>query len=121
MTNGNPILNLYIMTRDEIINILHGLYITHKEEGDKIKIDFNEGDKRIGHMYYKPNEIVGKRKPIRQKIYMLDTFEMVGVMDYINKQSPIQEGDFDIINKSINEYCLTLLSKLSHQVVPSNK
>jgi hypothetical protein len=37
-------------------------------------------------------------------------------MDYINKQSPIQEGDFDIINKSINEYCLTLLSKIS----PSN-
>jgi hypothetical protein len=100
------------MTREEIFNILHGLYITHKEEGERIKVDFNEGDKRIGHMYYKPNEIVGKRKPIRQKIYMLDTFEMVGVMDYINKKSPIQEGDFDIINRSINEYCLTFLTTL---------
>ena len=110
-TNGNPILNLYIMTREEIYNILHGLYITHKEDGDKIKIDFNHGDKRIGHMYYKPNEIVGKRKPIKQKIYVLDTFEMVGVMDYINNISPIQEKDFDIINKSINQYCQEMMGK----------
>jgi GR25 family glycosyltransferase involved in LPS biosynthesis len=38
-------------------------------------------------MYYKPNEIVGKRKPIRQKINMLYTLEMVWVIYYINKQS----------------------------------
>ena len=99
------------MTKEEIFDILHGLYITHKEEGERIKIDFNDRDKRIGHMYYKPKEIVGKRKPIRQKIYMLDTFEMVGVMDYINEKSPIQEGDFDIINRSINEYCLNSILK----------
>lgn len=113
------------MTREEIFDILHGLYITHKEEGDKIKIDFNDKDKRIGYMYYKPNIIVGKRKPIKQKIYVLDTFEMVGVMDYINNITPIQEGDFDIINKGINEYCLTMLgSKSYHQGIflgiPSN-
>lgn len=101
------------MNKEDIFNILHGLYITHKEEGDKIKIDFNDGDKRIGHMYYIPKDIVGKRKPIKQRIYMLDTFEMVGVMDYINNISPIQEGDFDIINRSINEYCLHSTLKIN--------
>lgn len=102
------------MTRDILHNILDMFFITTKKEDNRIKLSFNIKDKTLGYVYYKPNQIVGKRKPIRQNVYVLDYFEMVGVMDYINEKSPIRENDFELINRVINEYCVNILKRETH-------
>jgi len=81
----------------------------------KIRIDFHVGGEFVGDIYYVPNIIKGQRKPIIQTVYVIDSSDMRGVINYINNNIPIQEEDIELIHKTINMYCQNLIQKWGNE------
>lgn len=99
------------MTQQEIISILETLLIVPNVNGERIRVDFYRNDELLGDLYYIIKEKRGIKKPIHQKIYILDAYDMRKVLDYINDISPIQEGDYSLINNTINIYSQDVIEK----------
>jgi len=78
---------------------------------DKIRIDFFNGDEMLGDIYYITNIVKGKIKPLRQKVHIMDAYDMRKVLDYINSVIPIQEEDMELVHKTINIYCQNVIEK----------
>jgi len=99
------------MTENDIKNILHELFVIHINEDPFSRIDFFKGEDKLGYISIFPKETKGIKKPIVQKVYLVHKVDMIKVIDYINERIPIQEGDFDIINKTIYDYCVELVKR----------
>ena len=99
------------MTENQIRDILNELFVVTINNSPYSQVDFFNGDKKIGYVKILIKEKRGTKKPIRQNYYLMDKFDMSGVLDYINKRIPINQGDFDILNKTIYNYCVEVINR----------
>lgn len=105
------IIYLFQMTQQDIIGILNSLFVIPNVVDDRIRIDFFNGDEMLGDIYYLTNIVKGKIKPLRQKVYIMDAYDMRKVISYIDNVIPIQEGDMELIHKTINMYSQEVIEK----------
>ncbi len=77
--------------------------------GDDYIVNY-EGDDSYGHCIYKQLDLTGSNKPIRQNVMLLTHCQMGGIIDNINKKSPLGEGDHDNLSKEIREHSLSILT-----------
>ena len=78
--------------------------------GDSYIITYKK-DEYEGNVIYKESIIRGTNKPIRQKVYMIISSDMGDVIEYINKISPLSDGDITNINKIIRDDSLYRLQQ----------
>ena len=78
--------------------------------GDTYVITY-KNDVYEGNVIYKESIIRGTNKPIRQKVYMIISSDMGDVIEYINKISPLTDGDITNINKIIRDDSLSRLQQ----------
>lgn len=63
-----------------------------------------------GECIYEKVEMKGTNKPIRQKVYILTSTNMGGIVESINEKSPLQEEDLNDIQMEIREDSLSRLN-----------
>ena len=78
--------------------------------GDTYVITY-KNDVYEGNVIYKEHNMTGVNKPIRQKVYMIISSDMGDVIEYINKISPLTDGDITNINKIIRDDSLSRLQQ----------
>ena len=78
--------------------------------GDSYIITY-KNDVYEGNVIYKEHNMTGVNKPIRQKVYMIISSDMGDVIEYINKISPLTDGDITNINKIIRDDSLSRLQQ----------
>ena len=78
--------------------------------GDTYVINYKK-DEYVGNVIYKEHNMTGVNKPIRQKVYMIISSDMGDVIEYINKISPLSDGDIITINKIIRDDSLSRLTE----------
>ncbi len=61
-----------------------------------------------GVCIYEEKNLIGKNKPIRQRILILSEGEMGDVIDYMHKKSPLLSEDLIPINKLIRDHSYEL-------------
>lgn len=99
------------MTTQDIHSILQRLFTIPNVIDGKVRIDFYRGDEFLGDIYYIPTIVKGQRKPIQQTVYVIDSSDMRGVMEYINNLIPLKEEDMELIHKTINVYCQDIIQR----------
>ena len=57
-----------------------------------------------GVCVYEEKNIVGKNKPIRQRVLILGECEMGDVIEFIHKKSPLTSEDLNVINRMIRDH-----------------
>ena len=82
---------------------------TISTNGDDYVVNYH-GDNTYGHCIYKKLDLTGSNKPIRQSVMLLTHCQMGGIIDNINKKSPLGEGDHDNLSKEIREHSLSILT-----------
>ena len=75
---------------------------------DEYIVNYHLNDK-VGKCGYKKFTLPGKNKPIKTMDYLLVNVDMVQIIEEINKQSPLSEGDLDTIQRQIREDSLRFL------------
>lgn len=75
---------------------------------DEYIVNYHLNDK-VGKCGYKKFILPGKNKPIKTMDYLLVNVDMVQIIEEINKQSPLSEGDLDTIQRQIREDSLKFL------------
>lgn len=78
--------------------------------GDTYVITY-KNDEYVGNVIYREHNMTGVNKPIRQKVYMIISSDMGDVIEYINKISPLTDGDITNINKIIRDDSLSRLQQ----------
>ena len=78
--------------------------------GDTYVITY-KNDVYEGNVIYREHNMTGVNKPIRQKVYMIISSDMGDVIEYINKISPLTDGDITNINKIIRDDSLSRLQQ----------
>ena len=61
-----------------------------------------------GVCIYEEKNLIGKNKPIRQRILILSECEMGDVIEYMHKKSPLLSEDLVLINKLIRDHSYQL-------------
>jgi hypothetical protein len=61
-----------------------------------------------GVCIYEEKNLIGKNKPIRQRILILSECEMGDVIEYMHKKSPLLSEDLIPINKLIRDHSYEL-------------
>jgi glucosamine 6-phosphate synthetase-like amidotransferase/phosphosugar isomerase protein len=84
------------------------------KSGDTYVITYKK-DEYVGSIIYTEHNMVGTNKPIRKKIYMITSSDMGDVIEYINKISPLKDGDITNINKIIRDDSLNRLMEYIRQ------
>ena len=91
-------------------NLLSPFSTTIQLSGDTYVITY-KNDVYEGNVIYKEHNMTGVNKPIRQKVYMIISSDMGDVIEYINKISPLTDGDITNINKIIRDDSLSRLQQ----------
>ena len=84
------------------------------KSGDTYVITYKK-DEYVGSIIYTEHNMMGTNKPIRKKIYMITSSDMGDVIEYINKISPLKDGDITNINKIIRDDSLGRLNEYLRQ------
>jgi glucosamine 6-phosphate synthetase-like amidotransferase/phosphosugar isomerase protein len=95
-------------------NILSPFTTDIIKSGDTYVITYKK-DEYVGSVIYTEHNMVGTNKPIRKKIYMITSSDMGDVIEYINKISPLKDGDITNINKIIRDDSLGRLNEYLRQ------
>jgi len=95
-------------------NILSPFTTDIIKSGDTYVITYKK-DEYVGSIIYTEHNMVGTNKPIRKKIYMITSSDMGDVIEYINKISPLKDGDITNINKIIRDDSLNRLMEYIKQ------
>jgi len=95
-------------------NILSPFTTDIIKSGDTYVITYKK-DEYVGSVIYTEHNMVGTNKPIRKKIYMITSSDMGDVIEYINKISPLKDGDITNINKIIRDDSLGRLNEYLKQ------
>lgn len=90
------------------INQLSPFNTNITSSGDSYIITYKNNEYE-GNVIYREHNMMGTNKPIRQKIYMITSSDMGDVIEYINKISPLKDGDITNINKIIRDDSLSRL------------
>jgi glucosamine 6-phosphate synthetase-like amidotransferase/phosphosugar isomerase protein len=91
-------------------NLLSPFSTTIQLSGDSYIITYKK-DEYMGNVIYRKYNNRGTNKPIRQDVYMIISSDMGDVIEYINKISPLTDGDITNINKIIRDDSLTRLTE----------
>ena len=89
-------------------NLLSPFNVNITESGNSYTITYKK-DEYVGSIIYGESVIRGVNKPIRQKVYTITSADMGDVIEYINKISPLTDGDIQSINKIIRDDSLKRL------------
>jgi len=109
------------MTKQDIFDILSQLNVSHVHKGNFIRIDFFSKEYNLlGYMEFTQNESCGCTKPIKQKYNLVKKADMFKVIDYVNQQKSITEKDYEVVHKSIYEFCIDLINRFSEQTNPQD-
>jgi hypothetical protein len=80
-----------------------------EKKGDDYIVNY-EDNTHYGHCIYKSMELTGNKKPIRQSVLLMTHCQMGGIIDSINEESPLNEGDHENLSNEIRNHSLSILT-----------
>lgn len=98
---------------EKFINRLNDMF-SHVREEFPLFTTVYEYDGKKGEITYEQSSIVGKIKPIRQNVLIMVSANMTEIIDMINSQTPLSEGDYENIRREIMDHSMNMVKNYQY-------